>query len=73
MRGLQWNILQNHQAFIYPYTSDVALKFGLDIQSQTKVRKLKNPSWSPGGYFENGIAENQQASAHGHKKHAYKI
>ena len=56
-------------------TSDVALKFGLDIQSRTKVRirKPKNPRWQPGGHFESDIAENQQASAHGHQQHVYKI
>ena len=57
------------------YTSDVALKFGLDIESQTKVRvrKPKNPRWPPGGHFESDIAENRHASAHGHKQYAYKI
>ena len=57
------------------YTSDEPLKFGLDIQSQTKVRvpKPKNPRWPPGGHFDSDIAENQKASAHGHKQYAYKI
>ena len=48
------------------YTSIVPLKFGVDIQSQTKVRvtkvrvrKPKNPIWLPGGHFEINIAENQ--------------
>ena len=42
-------------------TSDVALNFGLDIQSQTKVRvrKPKNPRWLSGGHFERDMAENQ--------------
>ena len=36
------------------HTSNVLLKFGLYIQSQTevRVRKLKNPLWSPGGHFD---------------------
>ena len=43
------------------YISIVPLKFGVDIQSQTKVRvwKPKNPIWPPGGHFENDVAENQ--------------
>ena len=57
------------------YTSDVPLKFGLHIQSQTKVRvrKQKNPRWPPGGHFESDITENLQVSAHDHKQYAYKI
>ena len=57
------------------HTSNVQLKFRLDIQSQTEVRvwKLKNPRQPPGGHFESNIAENQQASAHGHQQHAYEI
>ena len=43
------------------YISIVPLKFGLDIQSQTKVRvwKPKNPIWPPGSHFESDVAENQ--------------
>ena len=43
------------------YISIVPIKFGVDIQSQTKVRvwKPKNPIWPPGGHFENDLAENQ--------------
>ena len=50
------------------HTSNVLLKFGLDIQSQTevRVRKPKNPRWPPGGHFESDIA-------HGHQQHAYEI
>ena len=57
------------------YTSNVLLKFGLDIQSQTKVRvrKLKIPIWTPGGHFESNISENQQALAHGLQQYAYEI
>ena len=57
------------------HTSNVLLKFGLDIQSQTevRVRKPKNPRWPPGGHFEIDIAENQQASAHCHQQDAYGI
>ena len=57
------------------HTSNVLLKFGLDIQSQTevKVQKPKNPRWPPGSHFESDIAENQYASAHGHQQHAYEI
>ena len=41
--------------------SIVPLKFGVDIQTQTKVRvwKPKNPIWPPGGHFESDLAENQ--------------
>ena len=40
--------------------SIVLLKFGVDIQSQTKVRvwKQKNPIWPPGGHFGSDVAEN---------------
>ena len=57
------------------YISIVPLKFGVDIQSQTKVRvrKPKNPIWPPGGHFESDIAENQLASAHDHHQYAYEI
>ena len=59
------------------HTSNVLLKFGLDIQSQTKVRvqKLKNPKWPLGGHFEifSDITENRQTLAHGHKQNAYEI
>ena len=43
------------------YISIVPLKFGVDYQSQTKVRarKPKNPIWPPGLHFESDIAENQ--------------
>ena len=46
---------------LHIYISIVPLKFGVDIQSQTKVRvrKPKNPIWPPGGHFERDIAENQ--------------
>ena len=43
------------------YISIVPLKFGVDIQSQTKVRvwKPKNPIWPPDGHFESDVTENQ--------------
>ena len=44
------------------YISIVPLKFGVDIQSQTKVRvrkQKKNPIWLPGGRFEINVDENQ--------------
>ena len=43
------------------HTSDVALKFGLDIRSQieVRIRKPKNSRWPPGGHFESDITENQ--------------
>ena len=46
---------------LHIYISIVPLKFGVDIQSQTKVRvwKPKNPIWPPGGHFEIDVAENQ--------------
>ena len=46
---------------LHIYISIVPLKFGVDIQSQTKLRigKPKNPIWPPGGHFESGLAENQ--------------
>ena len=51
----------NRLLHIYRYISIVLLKFGVDIQSQTKVRvwKPKNPIWPPGGHFESYITENQ--------------
>ena len=46
---------------LHKYISIVVLKFGVDIQSQTKVRvsKPKNPIWPPGGHFESDVTENQ--------------
>ena len=46
---------------LHIYISIVPLKFGVDIQSQTKVRvwKPKNPIWPPGSHFESDLAENQ--------------
>ena len=46
---------------LHIYISIVLLKFGVDIQSQTKARvwKPKNPTWPPGGHFESDVAENQ--------------
>ena len=46
---------------LHIYISIVPLKFGVDIQSQSKVRvwKPKNPIWPPGGHFESDVAENQ--------------
>ena len=46
---------------LYIYISIVLLKFGVDIQSQTKVRvwKPQNPIWPPGGHFNIDVAENQ--------------
>ena len=43
------------------YTSNVLLKFGFDIQSQTqvRVRKPKNSIWLLSGHFESDIAENK--------------
>ena len=43
------------------HISIVPLKFGVDIQSLTKVRvrKPKNPIWLPVGHFEINVAENQ--------------
>ena len=57
------------------YISIVPLKFGVDIQSQSKARvwKPKNPIWPPGGHFKSDVAENQQASVYGHCQHAYEI
>ena len=57
------------------YISIVPLKFGVDIQIQSKVRvwKPKNPIWLPGGHFDSDVAENQQASPYGHHQHAYEI
>ena len=57
------------------YISIARLMFGVDIQSQTKVRvwKPKNLIWPPGGHFVSGVAESQWVSAYGHHKHAYEI
>ena len=68
-----WNIQYGHQVAILKvtlvkinrllpiHTRDVPVKFGVDIQSQTKVRvrKLKNPIWPPGGHVASDITENQ--------------
>ena len=56
-------------------TSNVLLKLGLCIQSKTevRVRKPKNPRWSPGGHFESDKAENQLASADVRQQHASEI
>ena len=60
---------------LHIYISIVLLKFGVDIQSQTKVRvwKPKNPIWPPGGHFESDVAENQKPSAYDHHQHAYEV
>ena len=65
----------NFNRLLLIYTSIGPLKFRAHIQIQTKVRvqKPKNPIWQPGGYFESNVAENQQATAHGHHQHAYLI
>ena len=41
--------------------SNLLLKFGLDIQIQTKVKSLETekPIWPPGNHFESDIAKNQ--------------
>ena len=46
---------------LHIYISIVLLKFGVDIQCQTKVRvwKPKKPIWPPCGHFESDVAENQ--------------
>ena len=46
---------------LHIYITIVPLKFGVDIQSQTKVSvsKPKNPIWPPGGHFESDLAEKQ--------------
>ena len=46
---------------LHIYISVVPLKFGVDIQSQTKIRVWipKKPIWPPGGHFESDLAENQ--------------
>ena len=60
-----WKIRYGHQAAILKVTSlkinrllpihirTVPLKFGVDIESQSKVRvwKPKSPIWPPGGHF----------------------
>ena len=45
---------------LHIYISIWQLKFGVDIQSQTKVRvwKQKNPIWPPGGHFESDVTKN---------------
>ena len=49
------------------------LKFKVDIQSQSRVRKPKNPIWPPGGHFESDVAKNQYVPAYGHHQLAYEI
>ena len=57
------------------YPSMVLLKFGVDIQSQTKVtvRKPKIPKWLPGFHSQSDVAENQWASGYGHNQQAHEI
>ena len=57
---LKLTLLKINQ-LLHIYISIVLLKFGVDIQSQSKVRvwKPKNPIWPPGGHFESDVAENQ--------------
>ena len=54
------------------YISIMPLNFGVDIQSQTKVRdwKPKIIIWPPGGHFESDVVENP---AYDHHQHAYEI
>ena len=61
--------------YIYIYISNVLLKRGFDIQSQTKVRvqKPKNPIWPPGSHFDSNIAENLYASTHSHTRYTPEI
>ena len=74
MAILKWTLLKINW-LLYIYISFVPLKFGVDIQNQTKVRvwKPKNPTWPPGGHFESDVTENQQASAYDHHQHAYEV
>ena len=67
--------LRKINRLLHIYISIVPLKFGVDIQSQSKARvwKPKNPIWPPGGHFISDFAENQQASVYGHYQHAYEI
>ena len=60
---------------LHIYISIVPLKFGVDIQSQTKVWVLepKNPIWPPSGHFESDVTENEYASAYDHHQHAYEV
>ena len=54
MRSLKINLL------LPIYISTLQLKFGADIQSQSKVSpETKNPIWPPGSHFESDVAENQ--------------
>ena len=60
----------------FPYTQ-VMWHWSLDLILKAKLKlesgNQKNPRWPPGGHFESDIAENQHASAHGHKQYACKI
>ena len=57
------------------YISIVPLKFGVDIQSQSKITvwKPKNPIWPPVSHFESDVAENHYTPAYDHHQHAYDI
>ena len=57
------------------YASILLLKFGVDMQSQTKVRirNRNNTMWRPVGRYEIEIVENQKVSSYRHKRHAYEI
>ena len=57
------------------HTSNVLLKFELDIKNQTKLKlqKHKNPIWLPGSHVAIDLAENPRTSAYSHKQHAHEI
>ena len=57
---LTWTLLKINR-LLHIYISIVLLKFGVDIQSQSKVRvwKPKNSIWPLGGHFERVVTENQ--------------
>ena len=60
MRSLKINRLLPIYIIIVPF------KFGVDIESQTKVgvRKPKYPIWPQDGHFESDVSENQLAPTH---------
>ena len=67
-------LLKIHR-FLPTATNDMYMKFETPKQTPVMLRKpchlqslqMKNSIWTPGGHFENDIAENGQASTHIHK------
>ena len=60
---------------LFIHTSNVLLKFGLEVKLklESRNRKAQYGHHPPGSHFESEITDNQHASVHSHKQHAYEI